>query len=64
MLRITERGLFCTAADVYIDPWLPVDRAIITHAHGDHARGGSRQYLAASEGGRVLRTRITTIWSC
>lgn len=58
MLRITERGLYCPTADVYIDPWLPVDRAIITHAHGDHARWGSKNYLASHEGGRVLRTRL------
>lgn len=58
MLRITERGLYCSAADIYVDPWLPVDRAVITHAHGDHAKWGSRHYLAASEGGRVLRTRL------
>ena len=58
MLRITDRGLYCAAADVYIDPWQPVDRAVITHAHGDHARWGSKHYLAARPGGRVLRTRI------
>ena len=58
MLQITERGLYCPAADLHIDPWLPVDRAVITHAHGDHARWGSRHYLAATEGGRVLRTRL------
>jgi putative mRNA 3-end processing factor len=58
MLRITDRGLYCAAADLYIDPWLPVDRAVITHAHGDHARAGSRRYLAAREGERVLRTRL------
>src|SRR5437764_1989459 len=58
MLRLTDRGLYCQQADVYIDPWQPVDRAIITHAHGDHARWGSRQYLASREGGRVLRTRL------
>ncbi|MDB4914470.1 MAG: exonuclease [Gemmatimonadetes bacterium] len=58
MLQTTERGLYCSAADVYIDPWLPVERAIITHAHGDHARWGSRHYLASREGGRVLRTRL------
>ena len=58
MLRITERGLYCEAADLYIDPWLPVDRAVITHAHGDHARWGSQHYLASREGGRVLRTRL------
>src|SRR5215218_11388883 len=58
MLRLTDRGLHCPAADLYIDPWLPVDRAVITHAHGDHARWGSRHYLASSEGARVLRTRL------
>jgi putative mRNA 3-end processing factor len=58
MLRITDRGLYCQAADLYIDPWLPVDRAVITHAHGDHARWGSRHYLASREGARVLRTRL------
>ena len=58
MLRTTDRGLYCPAADIYIDPWQPVDRAIITHAHGDHARWGSRHYLASREGGRVLRTRL------
>ncbi len=58
MLQVTERGLFCPAADIYIDPWLPVDRAVITHAHGDHARWGSHHYLASREGARVLRTRL------
>ena len=41
-----------------MDPWQPVDRALITHAHGDHARWGSRQYLAVREGEMVLRTRL------
>jgi putative mRNA 3-end processing factor len=58
LLRLTDRGLYCAAADLYIDPWLPVDRAVITHAHGDHARWGSRRYLASREGERVLRTRL------
>ncbi|MBA3670637.1 MAG: ligase-associated DNA damage response exonuclease [Gemmatimonadaceae bacterium] len=58
MLRVTDCGLYCDAADVHIDPWRPVDRAIITHAHGDHARPGSRHYLASREGARVLRTRL------
>ena len=58
MLRLTDRGLYCAAADLYIDPWLPVDRAVITHAHGDHARAGSGRYLASREGERVLRTRL------
>jgi putative mRNA 3-end processing factor len=58
MLRVTERGVYCEAGDFYVDPWLPVDRAVITHAHGDHARWGSRAYLGSAEGERVLRTRL------
>ena len=58
MLTVTQSGLYCPAADFYIDPWSPVDRAVITHAHGDHARWGSRRYLASRAGERVLRTRL------
>jgi putative mRNA 3-end processing factor len=58
LLTINARGLYCEAGDFYVDPWEPVDRALITHAHGDHARWGSRQYLAAREGERILRTRL------
>lgn len=58
LLRVTERGVYCEAGDFHVDPWLPVDRAVITHAHGDHARWGSRVYLGSREGERVLRTRL------
>ncbi|MDX2066559.1 MAG: ligase-associated DNA damage response exonuclease [Fimbriimonadaceae bacterium] len=58
LLTLTERGLYCPAADVYIDPWRAVDRAIITHAHSDHARWGSRHYLCAAPGVEVLRLRL------
>ena len=58
LLYTTERGLYCAAGDFYIDPWLPVDRALITHAHGDHARIGSASYLCSDESARVLRTRL------
>ena len=51
-------GLFCPAGGFYIDPWRPVDRAVITHAHGDHARPGSRHYLAAAPSAAVLRARL------
>jgi putative mRNA 3-end processing factor len=54
----TSRGLYCAAGDFYIDPWHPVERAVITHAHGDHARVGSNTYLAAKRGLPVLRTRL------
>jgi putative mRNA 3-end processing factor len=54
-------GLFCPAGGFYIDPWRPVDRAVITHAHSDHARTGSRHYLAAAPGQAVLRARLGDI---
>lgn len=58
LLTITDHGLFCPAGGFYIDPWRPVDRAVITHAHSDHARWGCRNYLGSREGERVLRTRV------
>jgi len=58
MLELTDSGLYCAAGDFHVDPWQPVPRAMITHAHGDHARWGSGAYLAAAEGERVLRTRL------
>ena len=51
-------GLYCPPGDFYIDPWRPVDRAIITHGHGDHARTGNNHYLTAAPGAGILRSRL------
>ena len=58
LLSVTDQGLYCAAGDFYIDPWREVERAVITHAHGDHATPGSRSYLAASAGARLFRARV------
>lgn len=58
LLVSTESGLYCPDGDFYIDPWRPVRRAIVTHAHSDHASPGSEQYLTASAGLGVLRARL------
>jgi putative mRNA 3-end processing factor len=58
MIVSTPAGLFCEAGAFHIDPWLPVDRAIVTHAHSDHASPGSRSYLCAAPGARVLQRRL------
>ena len=58
MLELTERGLYCPLGDFYIDPWRGVRRALITHAHGDHARSGSESYLTVNAGLRLLRARL------
>ncbi len=54
----TPRGLYCPPGDFYVDPWRPVKRAVITHAHGDHARRGHSAYLAQAQGEGVLRARL------
>jgi len=54
----TSAGLFCEAGGFHVDPWLPVKRAVITHAHSDHARPGSAAYLCAEPGRAVLQRRL------
>jgi putative mRNA 3-end processing factor len=54
-------GLYCPPGDFYIDPWRPVARAVITHAHADHARYGHGHYLASAEAEGVLRVRLGDI---
>ncbi len=54
-------GLYCPAGDFHIDPWRPVPRAVITHAHADHARPGHGHYLASAAGEGVLRARLGNI---
>src|SRR5581483_11608713 len=58
LIEPTDRGLYCAAGDFYIDPWLPVPRAVITHGHGDHAYPGCERYLASAAGEALLRTRL------
>lgn len=57
---IIERpeGLYCPPGDFYIDPWRPVQRAVLTHAHADHARRGNGAYLATAVSAGVLRARL------
>ena len=51
-------GSTATAGDFHIDPWGAAPRALITHAHGDHARSGSAAYLCAAPGAALLRRRV------
>jgi putative mRNA 3-end processing factor len=61
LLEFTERGICCPQGGFYIDPWLPVDDAVITHAHSDHARLGNKRYLAHHFSEQVLRYRLGDI---
>jgi putative mRNA 3-end processing factor len=58
VLAETPAGLYCAEGDFYIDPWGPVPRAVITHAHGDHARLGSEAYLCATDCAPLLARRF------
>jgi putative mRNA 3-end processing factor len=58
MLQMTTRGLFCPKGSFYIDPSRAVDHAVITHAHSDHARKGSRQYYCATSCVSLLKARL------
>ena len=57
---VTRRpqGLFCEPGGFYIDPWLPVDLAVITHAHADHCRPGHAAYLAQRDALGLMRARL------
>ncbi|SDD09285.1 putative mRNA 3-end processing factor [Algoriphagus faecimaris] len=58
LLELTDSGLFCPPAGVFIDPWRPVDRAVITHAHSDHSRWGMKHYLAHHDSAEVMKLRL------
>ena len=58
LIRPTPSGLYCEQGDFYIDPKRKVNRAVITHAHSDHARRGSEQYLCSKPCEPLLRLRL------
>ncbi len=61
LLTFTDRGIFCPEGGFHIDPWRPVDRALITHGHSDHARWGHGRYLATHAALPVIRHRLGDI---
>ena len=58
LLLPRPEGLYCPAGDFFIDPMQPVARAVVTHAHGDHARSGSGLYHVAAAGTLLMRERL------
>jgi putative mRNA 3-end processing factor len=58
LIEFTDKGLYCLAGGFYIDPWKPVEKAVITHAHSDHARSGSQYYLCHHASKPVLQLRL------
>src|SRR5215469_16641499 len=58
LLQFTDKGIYCSIGDFYIDPWRPVNKAVITHAHSDHARPGNRAYLCHPHTKILLKARL------
>ncbi len=58
IVELNNNGLYCAAGDFYIDPWRPVQRALITHGHSDHARMGAEHYHCARTCEPILRHRL------
>lgn len=58
MLNFRPEGIYCVPGDFYIDPWKPVDKALITHGHADHARWGIKKYLCHHFTVPILKSRI------
>jgi len=58
LVVVTANGLYCPPGDFYIDPWKPVQTALITHAHGDHLRHGSARYILARPGASIAKLRL------
>jgi putative mRNA 3-end processing factor len=58
LITFTDKGLYCPQGDFYIDPWKPVEKAVITHAHSDHARWGSQNYLCHHYTKPILQLRL------
>lgn len=58
LITVRPEGLYCAAGNFYIDPWKPVDTALITHAHADHAYSGHAHYYATAISEGILRRRL------
>lgn len=61
LLEFTEKGIYCSRADVFLDPWKPVKKALISHSHSDHARPGSTEYLTFNGNIPILKHRLGAI---
>ncbi|MEO6346533.1 MAG: ligase-associated DNA damage response exonuclease [Aquaticitalea sp.] len=58
LVKFTNKGIYCIPGKFYLDPWLPVDYAIISHGHADHARWGMKHYLCQTDSKAILKHRL------
>ena len=61
LLQFTENGIFCEQANVYLDPWKKVDKALITHGHADHSRWGNKSYISHFDNIPIMKHRLGDI---
>ncbi len=61
LLTFKKEGIYCSRADVYIDPLKPVNKALITHGHADHSRWGHKHYLSTKSAAPVILQRLGDI---
>ncbi|MBK6729877.1 MAG: ligase-associated DNA damage response exonuclease [Bacteroidetes bacterium] len=64
LFQMTDKGIYIPDADIYIDPWKPVEKSIITHGHSDHARFGNNSYLCHHLSKPVLKYRLGEMINC
>lgn len=57
-IKFTKKGIYCIPGKFYLDPWYPVDYAIISHGHADHSRWGNKHYLCHQDSKNILLHRL------
>lgn len=57
-IKFTKKGIYCIPGKFYLDPWLPVDYAIISHGHADHSRSGNKHYFCHDDSKAILQHRL------
>ncbi len=61
LLAFTNKGIYCEQANVYLDPWRPVERALISHGHADHSRWGHQKYITHYNNIPIIKHRLGNI---
>lgn len=61
LLAFNQNGIYCAEANVYLDPWRKVDKAIISHGHADHSRWGNKKYITHHNNIPIMKHRLGEI---
>ncbi|WP_339886161.1 ligase-associated DNA damage response exonuclease [Polaribacter vadi] len=58
LVKFTKKGIYCIPGKFYLDPWFPVEYAIISHGHADHSRPGNKHYLCQNDSKAIIKHRL------